>query len=36
MGHGGGFTPVILYFEAIALCALIGVLLAPESSKRAL
>ncbi len=36
MGHGGSFMPVILYFEAIALCALIGVFLAPESSKRTL
>jgi MFS family permease len=37
MGQGGGsFMPVILYFEAIALCALIGIVLAPESAKRAL
>jgi MFS family permease len=36
MGQGGGFMPVILYFEVIALCALVGVFLAPESAKRAL
>ncbi|MGV7218199.1 MFS transporter [Bradyrhizobium sp. UFLA05-112] len=35
-GAGGSFTPVILYFEAIAACAFIGILLAPESSKHAL
>jgi MFS family permease len=36
MGSTGSFTPVILYFEAIAACAFIGILLAPESSRRAL
>jgi len=36
MGSSGNFTPVILYFEAIAVCAFIGILLAPESAKRAL
>ncbi|WP_167770515.1 MFS transporter [Bradyrhizobium niftali] len=34
MGSSGSFTPVILYFEAIAACAFIGILLAPESAKR--
>jgi len=36
MGQGGSFMPVILYFEAIALCAFIGICLAPESAKRSL
>jgi len=36
MGSGGSFTSVILYFEAIAACAFVGILLAPESVKRAL
>src|SRR5437764_256920 len=36
MGLGSGFTPVVLYFEAMALLALIGVLMAVESYKRAL
>ncbi len=36
MGSSGSFTPVILYFEAIAACAFIGILLAPESRKREL
>jgi MFS family permease len=36
MGSSGSFTPVILYFEAIAACAFVGILLAPESAKRTL
>ena len=36
MGQGLGFMPVILYFEAIAVLALIGTLIAPENYKRAL
>ncbi len=36
MGSSGSFTPVILYFEAIAACAFIGILLAPESRQREL
>jgi MFS family permease len=35
MGPGGSFMPVILYFEAIALLAFIGMLMAPENFKRA-
>ena len=36
MGTGGSFTWVILYFEAIAACAFVGIVLAPESSRRSL
>lgn len=36
MGAGGSFTSVILYFEVIAVCAFVGILLAPESAKRSL
>jgi len=37
MGPGAGsFTPGILYFEAMALLAFVGVLFAPENFKRAL
>lgn len=36
MGHGTHFTPVVWYFVAIAVCAFIGILLAPESSRREL
>jgi MFS family permease len=36
MGSGTSFTPVIYYFEAIAVCAFIGILFAPENSRRAL
>jgi len=35
-GIGRSFTSVILYFEVIAACAFVGILLAPESVKRAL
>jgi len=36
MGPGGSFLPVIIYFEAMALLAFIGMLMAPENYKRAL
>jgi MFS family permease len=36
MGTGTSFTPVVLYFEAIAVLALIGVWLAPESMRKLL
>jgi hypothetical protein len=36
MGSGTSFTPVVLYFEAIACLALLGVFLAPENSRKAL
>ena len=36
MGSGTSFTPVIGYFEIIAVCAFIGILLAPENYRRAL
>lgn len=36
MGSGGSFLPVILYFEAMAALAFIGMLMAPENYKRAL
>jgi metabolite-proton symporter len=36
MGPTTGFTPVVLYFEAMALLALIGILFAPENYKRPL
>lgn len=36
MGKGMSFTPVVLYFGAIAVLALIGVWLAPESVRKAL
>ncbi len=36
MGNDASFLPVIIYFEVIAVCAFIGILLAPESSRRAL
>lgn len=36
MGAGGGFSLVILYFEAIAACAFVGILLAPESARHSL
>jgi len=36
MGPSGSYMPVILYFEAMALLAFIGMLLAPENFKRAL
>jgi len=36
MGQRMGFMPVILYFEAMAVLALIGILMAPENYKRAL
>jgi hypothetical protein len=36
MGSTGSFTSVILYFEVIAVLALIGMVLAPENAKRAL
>ena len=36
MGAGGSFTRIILYFEIIAACAFVGIVLAPESSRRSL
>ena len=36
MGSGISFTPVVLYFEAIAVLALIGVFLAPENARKIL
>lgn len=36
MGSSGHFSSVILYFEAIAACALLGILLAPESARKTL
>lgn len=36
MGNDASFMPVIIYFEVIAVCAFIGILFAPESSRRAL
>jgi MFS family permease len=36
LGSGMGFTSIILYFEVIAACALVGIFLAPESAKHAL
>jgi MFS transporter, MHS family, shikimate and dehydroshikimate transport protein len=36
MGAGTSFTPVIGYFEVIAVCAFIGILFAPENFRRAL
>jgi hypothetical protein len=36
LGSGGSFLSIIVYFEAIAVCAFVGVLLAPESARRAL
>jgi MFS family permease len=36
MGHGGTFTPVILYFEAMAVLGFIAILVAPENHKRSL
>jgi MFS family permease len=36
MGAGGGLTSVIVYFEAMAVLALIGMVLAPENSRRSL
>ena len=36
MGDGASFLPVIIYFEVIAVVALIGVFVAPENHKRAL
>ncbi|WP_454649965.1 MFS transporter [Bradyrhizobium liaoningense] len=36
MGSGTSFTPIILYFEAVAVLALIGVFLAPENARKAL
>jgi MFS family permease len=36
MGHSTSFTPVIWYFEVIAVVAFVGVLFAKESCKRAL
>jgi hypothetical protein len=32
----GSFTPIIVYFEAIASLAFVGVVLAPENFRRAL
>ncbi|SEA67557.1 MFS transporter [Paraburkholderia sartisoli] len=36
MGHGGSLTSVVWYFEAIAVCAFVVILLSPESSRRTL
>ncbi|WP_347554397.1 MFS transporter [Robbsia sp. KACC 23696] len=36
MGHGGSLSAVVWYFEAIAVCAFFGILLAPESARRML
>lgn len=36
LGSGMGFTSIILYFEVIAACALVGIFLAPESAKHTL
>jgi MFS transporter, MHS family, shikimate and dehydroshikimate transport protein len=36
MGSGSSFTPVVLYFEAIAVLALIAVFFAPENARKAL
>lgn len=36
MGNAASFTSVIYYFEAIALCAFLFILFAPESSRREL
>jgi MFS family permease len=36
MGSGASFTPIVLYFEAVAFVALVGVLLAPENARKAL
>jgi MFS family permease len=36
ISRNGSFTPIIVYFEAIALLAFLGVVLAPENFKRAL
>ncbi len=36
MGQGASFTPVIVYFEVMAVLALFGILIAPENYKRAL
>jgi hypothetical protein len=32
----GSFAPIIVYFEAVALLAFVGVVLAPENFRRAL
>lgn len=36
MGTGTSFTPVIGYFEIIAVCAFVGILFAPENYRRSL
>ncbi len=36
MAGGTDFTPVVYYFEAMAALAFVGILMAPESQKRAL
>jgi MFS family permease len=36
LGSGMGFSSIILYFEVIAACALVGIFLAPESAKHTL
>jgi MHS family shikimate/dehydroshikimate transporter-like MFS transporter len=36
MGSGASFTPVVLYFEAIAVLALIAVYFAPENARKTL
>jgi MFS family permease len=36
MGSGTSFTPVVLYFEAIAVLALTAVFVAPENARKAL
>jgi MFS family permease len=36
MSSGGSLLPVILYFEAMAVLAFVGILLAPENFKKAL
>jgi MFS transporter, MHS family, shikimate and dehydroshikimate transport protein len=36
MRQGASFTPVIVYFEVMAVLAFIGILIAPENYKRAL
>jgi len=36
MGSSTSFTPIVLYFEAIAALALIGVFFAPENARKAL
>jgi hypothetical protein len=36
MGNGASFGSVVTYFEVMAACAFVGIVLAPENSKRAL